>query len=108
MLLACPRSSLPPVIWRKSRPANRPRHSSDLTPEEQANVKTALRVLRLRLGTVAKLAHALSVKPATMRGRSEAGRRRWRLGWPVSLSRTCSRVGGRGVPVVRTCAPTID
>ena len=55
-------------MWRKPRPANQTRRSSDLTPEEQANAKRALRLLRVRYGTAAKLAGALSASQATLVG----------------------------------------
>ena len=62
---------MPPILtermsWRKSRPSDRPRRSSDLTPDEQANAKAAIRVLARRLGGAAKLAEALGAKPATV------------------------------------------
>jgi hypothetical protein len=62
---------MPPVlvertVWKKHRPANATRRSSDLTPEEQANAKAALRVLRVRHGTAAKLAVALQATEATV------------------------------------------
>jgi hypothetical protein len=68
-----------PVSWKKPRPANLTRRSSDLTPEEQANAKRALRVLRVRLGGTKELAEALSANLATLgealskRGKPSAG-----------------------------------
>jgi hypothetical protein len=75
---------MPPVLtepkrWARPRDPSKPRYTSDLSPDEQANAKRALRVLRLRLGTVAALAEALSANPKTLlaaiskRGRPTAG-----------------------------------
>ena len=60
----------PPILtertsWTKPKPAA-PRYTPDLTPDEIANAKRALRVLRTRHGTSAKLAEAMGVKPATL------------------------------------------
>ena len=62
---------MPPVLsaptrWARPRDPSKTRHSSDLTPEEQANAKRALRVLRVRLGGTKKLAEALSANLATL------------------------------------------
>jgi hypothetical protein len=54
------------VSWAKPRAATERRTSSDLTPEEQANVKTAIRFLAKRCGTYAKLAEAMGAKTATV------------------------------------------
>lgn len=65
-------------VWAKPRLANETRRSSDLTPEEHANVRTAVRFLRIRLGSAAKLASALKVsqkvvdKACAARGRPSA------------------------------------
>jgi hypothetical protein len=75
---------MPPVLsepkrWARPRDPAKPRHSSDLTPDEQANARLALRVLRLRYGSIAALAEALSAKHKTLsealsrRGRPSAG-----------------------------------
>jgi len=75
---------MPPILsepkrWSRPRDPSKTRRSSDLTPEEQTNAKVALRVLRLRYGTTAKLAEALSVTFGTMtwtlsvRGKPSAG-----------------------------------
>ena len=67
------------VAWTKPRPPTETRRSSDLTPEEQANAKAALRFLAKRHGTIAKLAEAMGAKPRTVkyalerRGRVSAG-----------------------------------
>jgi len=52
--------------WTKPRLATTARHPSDLTPEEQANVKLALRFLAKRFGTYRKLAEAMGAKRATV------------------------------------------
>ena len=68
-----------PKSWHAPRPANETRRASDLTPEEQANVKRALAVLVRRLGSRKALATALRVNPHTLhwymqrRGRPTAG-----------------------------------
>lgn len=38
----------------------------DITPEEQANVRAAIRVLRLRYGSIAKLAAAMGASERTL------------------------------------------
>jgi hypothetical protein len=55
-----------PRVWAKPRPTDKPRQSSDLTPDEQANVKAAIRFLALRFGTFAKLAEAMGAKRGTV------------------------------------------
>jgi len=56
-----------PTTWKKRpRPADEPRHSSDLTPNEQANVKKALAVLRIRFGSWAKVAAVMKSKVKTV------------------------------------------
>jgi hypothetical protein len=66
-------------VWRKPRPADETRRSSDLTPDEHANVKKALRFLRARRGGAVKLAVALRVNVASVEhaclteGRPSAG-----------------------------------
>ena len=68
-----------PKTWTRPRPATETRRASDLTPEEQANVKRAFLVLRQRLGSQAALAGALKVNLHTLhwygqrRGRPTAG-----------------------------------
>jgi hypothetical protein len=52
--------------WRRDRPANETRRSSDLTPEEQKNVKAALRFLAKRHGTKRILAAAMGAAFATV------------------------------------------
>lgn len=49
-----------PKRWRKEL-AVRPDCTPDLTPEETANVRRALRFLRVRVGTAAKLGAAIGV-----------------------------------------------
>ena len=55
-----------PITWNKLRPSDKVRRSSDLTPEEMAYAKVALRVLRLRVGTIRQLATELSANPKTL------------------------------------------
>jgi len=62
------------TVWRKPRPANETRRSSDLTPEEQRNVKAALRFLAKRHGTAGKLAVAMSARYATVKAAIDAHR----------------------------------
>jgi hypothetical protein len=52
--------------WRKPRPSNETRRSTDLTPDEQVAVRRALHVLRRRLGGWERLAKALRVKATTL------------------------------------------
>jgi hypothetical protein len=49
-------------VWAKPRAQNETRRSDDLTPEETANVRRALRFLRTRVGVAAKLAVMLKVR----------------------------------------------
>jgi hypothetical protein len=68
-----------PKAWHRERPKDETRRASDLTPEEQANVRRALLVLRTRLGGYEALAAALRVNAHTLRyyakakGRPSAG-----------------------------------
>jgi hypothetical protein len=55
------------TAWTKPRPTDKVRHSSDLTPEEQANVKSALQALSIRFGTTVELAKAMNALVATVR-----------------------------------------
>jgi hypothetical protein len=75
---------MPPILtepkrWSCPRDPNKTRRSSDLTPDEQASAKAALRVLRVRLGGARQLAEALSANHATLlaalsrRGKPSAG-----------------------------------
>jgi hypothetical protein len=67
------------TVWKKPRSSDKVRHSSDLTPEEQVNVKAALHFLNVRLGGPKKLAEAMKALPATVkyavsnRGKVSAG-----------------------------------
>jgi hypothetical protein len=54
-------------VWAKPKAVNAPRRSADLTPEEQANVKTALRFLWKRYGTLRKLSEAMGAKLDTVK-----------------------------------------
>jgi hypothetical protein len=53
-------------VWRKPRPANVTRRSTDLTPEEQDNARRALRFLAKRLGDTSKLAKAMGAHRETV------------------------------------------
>jgi hypothetical protein len=65
--------------WAKSRSPTDPRRSSDLTPAEQANVRAAIRFLRVTVGGFAKLATAMGARCKTVenasgrRGKPSAG-----------------------------------
>jgi hypothetical protein len=52
--------------WRKPRPANETRRSTDLTPAEQENTRVALRFLAKRFGDTAKLAKAMGAHRETV------------------------------------------
>jgi hypothetical protein len=54
------------VSWRKPRPSNQPRRSTDLTPEEQDNVRAALRFLAKRHGDMTQLAKAMGAHRETV------------------------------------------
>jgi hypothetical protein len=54
------------TVWKKPQPADETRRSSDLTPDEHARVRTALRFLRVRQGGTVKLAKALRVNVASI------------------------------------------
>jgi len=60
--------------WRVVRPSNETRRSTDLTPEEQANMRRALLFLRARYGSWAKLATALRAKHHTVERAGGYGR----------------------------------
>ena|ERR1700733_3272533 len=53
-------------VWRRERPANLTRRSSDLTPDEQANVRKALRFLAVRLGSWPALGKAMRSNASTL------------------------------------------
>jgi hypothetical protein len=55
-----------PVTWKKPRPTDETRRSSDLTPDEHARVRAALRFLRVRQSGTVKLAKALRVNVASI------------------------------------------
>jgi hypothetical protein len=56
-----------PKSWAKPRPANHAPRSNDLSPEECANVKRALRFLAVRLGGWAKLAEVTGAKAESLK-----------------------------------------
>lgn len=71
---------MPPILtervsWKKPRPQNETRRSSDLTPDEQRNVKTALRFLAKRHGTMRKLAPPMGVTYAVLAASVQSRRR---------------------------------
>jgi hypothetical protein len=72
------------VTWKRERPASETRRASDLTPEEQANVRTALAFLRVRSGGWAKLAAAMRVNVTTL---SNAPRRAVSAGLALQAAR---------------------
>ena len=53
-------------MWRKPRPANETRRSTDLTLTEQENVRVALRFLAKRFGDTSKLAKAMGAHRETV------------------------------------------
>ena len=54
-------------VWQVARPAGETRRSSDLTPEEQARAKVAIRFLAKRHGSALKLAQAMRANLETVR-----------------------------------------
>jgi hypothetical protein len=60
------------VSWRKPRPANLTRRSTDLTPQEHENVRVALRFLAKRHGDMTKLAKAMEAHRETVQRPREA------------------------------------
>lgn len=61
-------------VWRKPRLVTATRHSSDLTLEEQANVRTVILFLAKRYGSYRKLAVAMGANQTTLRVCSTASR----------------------------------
>ena len=55
-----------PKVWREERALATTRRSSDLTPEEKANVRKALRFLSKRFGSWPALAKAMSANEHTV------------------------------------------
>lgn len=53
--------------WSRPRPPNETRRSSDLTPEEQANVRAAMAYLRVRYGSLRALARLMKSNDGTVR-----------------------------------------
>jgi hypothetical protein len=53
--------------WTKPRPVDKPRRSSDLTPEEQTHAKAALRQLYRRFGSWTALAEAMQAKTSVVK-----------------------------------------
>jgi hypothetical protein len=54
------------VSWKRHRPPNETRRSTDLTPQEQENVRVALRFLAKRHGDMTKLAKAMGAHRETV------------------------------------------
>ncbi|HLK41294.1 MAG TPA: hypothetical protein VKU41_31300 [Polyangiaceae bacterium] len=54
------------VGWKRHRPPKETDASSDLSPEEQAHAKAAIRFLGKRFGSYGKLAEAMRAKRATV------------------------------------------
>lgn len=54
------------VAWTKPRDPTTTRRSYDLTPEQKANARLAIRFLAKRFGTVRKLAAAMGANRATV------------------------------------------
>lgn len=87
---------VPPVLtapktWRRERPANATRRSSDLTPEEQANVRRAITFLRVSLGGWVHLGKAMGSVPETVR---RAMQRRAHISAGIALRRGSSAFCG--------------
>ena len=61
------------TVWKKPRAPRPTARPDELTPEEQANVRAALRFLRLRMGSWIALAKAMGLKPNTLQ--EAAGRK---------------------------------
>jgi len=61
------------VRWERERPPTETRRSSDLTPEEQANARVAIRFLAKRHGTYGALAKAMGANLATVRCAAQRG-----------------------------------
>ena len=80
-----------PKVWTKPRPTNETRRSSDLTLDEQANVRKAIRFLAVRLGSWPALAKAMNAQRATV----------WAAGWKRKVSAGLALRAARvaGVPL---------
>ncbi len=59
--------------WHGPRPANQTRRSTDLTPDEQANVRRALRFLAKRHGDTSKLAKVMKAHRETVQRPARGG-----------------------------------
>jgi hypothetical protein len=62
------------TVWRKPRPANETRRSTDLTPAERESAKVAIRHLAKRHGSYGKLAAAMSASTETVRLAARTGK----------------------------------
>jgi hypothetical protein len=54
------------TVWRRTRPPKLTDRPDELTVEEQANVRRAIRFLRRRFGTWEALATAMGIKTETL------------------------------------------
>ena len=88
MLRAMPPILTERTVWKRPRPANASR-TPDLTPEEIANVKRALRVLRERVGGYQQLAAALGANRRTVQAALET-----RTKLSVGLALRAARLAG--------------
>lgn len=62
-------------VWKRSRPAKATHQSSDLTPDEQENVRKALRLLFACFGGWVPLATAMGLNAYTVRAATGRARR---------------------------------
>jgi hypothetical protein len=68
--------------WTKAKPTKRFRRPGELNPEEQACARVALGVLRVRHGSLAKVAKAMGIQEKTaVRAASE----RWNVSAAMAL-----------------------
>jgi hypothetical protein len=72
--------------WERKRSASRAKNHCDLTPEEQANVSKALRVLRHRYASWRDAATALDIGEKTLTS-AATGKRKASAGMALRVSR---------------------
>jgi hypothetical protein len=82
--------------WQRPRPTRTTAQPDDLTSEEQANVRSALAFLRVRLGSWLALAEAMGVKVQTLKQAAKRKRRGPTAGHALRAAR-----------VARVCAEMI-
>lgn len=92
--------------WERIRPMRETTPAYELTPEQENNVRIALRFARVRYGAWERLAKALGMKHFTLWQASQRRRRRPTAGLALRVARlvgvpwrTCS--AGRGQGMVR-------